>query len=453
MCSNAKIAFLFYQRHSFEFLMSAPQPARYGIRAWLPIIGLAFAAFVFNTSEFLPVGLLPDIAVHLDETVSFTGLVITGYAWVVAVMSLPLTIATAKLERRKLLLALIAVFAVAHFAVLLADSFERLLAARIAVALTHSIFWSIMTPLAARMAPRGKRALGLAAVMGGTIVATVLGVPIGTQLGHMFGWQEAFFIIGIAAALVFALIYFVLPECVSTRAGSLKSLPVILKRPALIQLYCLTAVTVLGQYTAYSYISPILQSVGGFPEGDVVTTLFVFGIAGIIGTVLSSKLVDRFPSGSLVAPLIAISACLFLIVPTCGHFGLLMAVVVVWGAAMTAVCMAFQTMLLNAAPDAADIAASLYSGIFNIGIGGGAFIGSGILSASGYEPIAYAGAAIVAVSAISTLIVWRRTGAAVLRGPQLENTEDHSNAARVPAENRQSAHEPGEEKSAVTEKA
>lgn len=395
--------------------MSAPEPVKYGIRAWLPIVGLAFAAFVFNTSEFLPVGLLPDIAGDLGETVAFTGLVITGYAWVVALMSLPLTIATAKLERRKLLLCLIAVFALAHFVVLWAESFEKLFAARIAVALTHSIFWSIMTPLAARMAPRGKRALGLAAVMGGTIVATVLGVPIGTQLGHMFGWQEAFFIIGIAAALVFALIYFVLPECASNRAGSMKSLPVILKRPALIQLYCLTAITVLGQYTAYSYISPILQTVGGFGETDVVTTLFVFGIAGILGTVLSSKLVERFPSGSLAVPLIVIAASLFLIVPLCGHFGLLMALVVAWGAAMTAVCMAFQTMLLNAAPDAADIAASLYSGIFNIGIGGGAFIGSGILRVSGYEPIAYAGGAIVAVSAISTIVVWLRTGSAVLK--------------------------------------
>lgn len=395
--------------------MSAPEPVKYGIRAWLPIVGLAFAAFVFNTSEFLPVGLLPDIAGDLGETVAFTGLVITGYAWVVALMSLPLTIATAKLERRKLLLCLIAVFALAHFVVLWVESFEKLFAARIAVALTHSIFWSIMTPLAARMAPRGKRALGLAAVMGGTIVATVLGVPIGTQLGHMFGWQEAFFIIGIAAALVFALIYFVLPECASNRAGSMKSLPVILKRPALIQLYCLTAVTVLGQYTAYSYISPILQTVGGFGETDVVTTLFVFGIAGILGTVLSSKLVERFPSGSLAVPLIVIAASLFLIVPLCGHFGLLMALVVAWGAAMTAVCMAFQTMLLNAAPDAADIAASLYSGIFNIGIGGGAFIGSGILRVSGYEPIAYAGGVIVAVSAISTIVVWLRTGSAVLK--------------------------------------
>ena len=103
------------------------------IQSWLPIIGLAFATFVFNTSEFLPVGLLPEIAESLDESVSFTGLIITGYAWVVAVMSLPLTLATASFERRKLLLFLIAFFAASHIVVLWATTFEYLLVARVAV--------------------------------------------------------------------------------------------------------------------------------------------------------------------------------------------------------------------------------------------------------------------------------------------------------------------------------
>ena len=182
--------------------MRTPQLSKHGLRAWLPIIGLAFAAFVFNTSEFLPVGLLPDIAESLHETVPFTGLILTGYAFVVAVMSLPLTVLTAKLERRKLLLFLLFLFAVCHFVVPWVTSFGTLLVARIGVALSHSVFWSIMTPLAARVAPHGKRALGLASVMGGTIVATVLGVPIGTNLGHFFGWQESFFIIGAAATRV-----------------------------------------------------------------------------------------------------------------------------------------------------------------------------------------------------------------------------------------------------------
>lgn len=153
--------------------MHTPQQHKFGFKAWIPTIGLAFAAFVFNTSEFLPVGLLPNIAESIHESVSKTGLIITVYAWVVSLLSLPLTILTAKLERRRLLLWLIVIFALSHFVVLWADTFEKLMGARVCVAVTHSIFWSIMTPLAARVAPFGKQAFGLAAVMGGSIVATV----------------------------------------------------------------------------------------------------------------------------------------------------------------------------------------------------------------------------------------------------------------------------------------
>ncbi|MBS1344873.1 MAG: MFS transporter, partial [Sutterella sp.] len=260
--------------------MSASQSAQTGFRAWIPVIGLAFAAFVFNTSEFLPVGLLPDMAASLNESVSFMGLVITGYAWVVSIMSLPLALLTARFERKKLLLFLLGLFAICHFAVLWVDSFWSLYATRIGVALAHSIFWSIMNPLAARMAPAGKRATGLAAVMGGTIVATVLGVPLGTKMGHLFGWAESFFVIGAAAFLVLMLLWYVLPQCPSRSAGSLKSLPVILKRPALLQLYGVTMITMLGQFTAYSFISPILEHSAGMSGSDVVDVLLLFGLAG-----------------------------------------------------------------------------------------------------------------------------------------------------------------------------
>ena len=216
--------------------MHTPQQHKFGFKAWIPTIGLAFAAFVFNTSEFLPVGLLPNIAESIHESVSKTGLIITVYAWVVSLLSLPLTILTAKLERRRLLLWLIVIFALSHFVVLWADTFEKLMGARVCVAVTHSIFWSIMTPLAARVAPFGKQAFGLAAVMGGSIVATVLGVPIGTHLGQQVGWQGSFFIVGMAAVLVWVIIFFSLPVCTSNRAGSLKSLPSLFKRPALVQL-------------------------------------------------------------------------------------------------------------------------------------------------------------------------------------------------------------------------
>ena len=400
--------------------MTTSSGYRLEVTSWLPIIGLAFAAFVFNTSEFLPVGLLPDIAESLGETVSFTGLMITGYAWVVAVMSLPLTIATATFERRKLLLFLIFCFALAHIVVLWVGSFATLLAARVAVALTHSVFWSIMTPLAARMAPKGRRAVGLAAVMGGTIVATVMGIPIGTKLGQMMGWQEAFFVIGAAALLLMIYIYVYLPPCPSSSAGSLKSLPVILKRPALLQLYFLTVVTVLGHFTVYSYIAPILQADGGYGPTDTVLFLFVFGISGIIGTLITTKVVDKHVSATLMVPLITIAASLFLLFPACATYPLTILLLVVWGAAMTSVMLAFQTVLLSAAPDAADIATSIYSGIFNVGIGGGAFVGSLISQHWGFYPLTFAGGSMVVITAGFCLILWLKTGSAVFAIEKVE---------------------------------
>lgn len=265
-------------------------------------------------------------------------------------MSLPLTILTARFERRKLLLCLILCFALSHIAVLWVASFGSLLAARICVALCHSIFWSIMTPLAARMAPKGKRALGLACVMGGTIVATVMGLPIGTKLGQLFGWQEAFAVIGAVALCVLVMIWLVLPPCPATSAGALKSLPVILKRPALLQLYFLTAVTELGHFTAYSYIAPILQADGGFSPTDVVTVLFVFGISGIIGAFTATKVVDKHISGALTLPLVLTAVSLLLIYPACATLPSILTLCIVWGAAVTAVSLAFQTIVLNVAP-------------------------------------------------------------------------------------------------------
>ena len=371
------------------------------------MIGLAFAAFVFNTSEFLPVGLLPDMAASLNESVSFMGLVITGYAWVVSIMSLPLALLTARFERKKLLLFLLGLFAICHFAVLWVDSFWSLYATRIGVALAHSIFWSIMNPLAARMAPAGKRATGLAAVMGGTIVATVLGVPLGTKMGHLF-------VIGAAAFLVLMLLWYVLPQCPSRSAGSLKSLPVILKRPALLQLYGVTMITMLGQFTAYSFISPILEHSAGMSGSDVVDVLLLFGLAGIIGTVLSSKTVDRYPSASLTVPLVVLSMSLFLLVPLCSSWLSLVPLLLLWGAAQTAICMALSASVLVVASDAADVATSLYSGIFNIGIGGGAFVGSLVSQHFGFTPVAFVGGTFITISALFCLSVYFRTGSALL---------------------------------------
>ena len=233
-------------------------------------------------------------------------------------------------------------------------------------------------------------------------------------MGHLFGWAGSFFVIGAAAFLVLMLLWYVLPQCPSRSAGSLKSLPVILKRPALLQLYGVTMITMLGQFTAYSFISPILEHSAGMSGSDVVDVLLLFGLAGIIGTVLSSKTVDRYPSASLTVPLVVLSMSLFLLVPLCSSWLSLVPLLLLWGAAQTAICMALSASVLVVASDAADVATSLYSGIFNIGIGGGAFVGSLVSQHFGFTPVAFVGGTFITISALFCLGVYFRTGSALL---------------------------------------
>lgn len=398
------------------------------LRAWLPAASLAIAAFVFNTSEFLPVGLLPDIAQGLGESLSFTGLVITGYAWVVALTSLPLALLTAKLERRRLLLTLMGIFAAAHLVMPWVTNFATLLGARIAVALSHAVFWSIMFPLAARMAPKGQKAKGIAAVMGGTVLATVLGVPIGTKLGHWFGWQEAFAIVGGAAIISMLLIAAVLPEAPSRKAGSISSLPVILKRPALRQLYLVAATAMLGNFTVYSYVSPIVTEAAGGSAEDVVTLLLVFGLSGFLGTILNTRILEKSTSLALVLPLAAMTTAFLFFLATSGIPAVHWVLVILWGASISGLMMSLNTLVLAAGHDAADISTSLLSGIINVGIGGGAFLGS-LLSANwSFASLPYAGAVLAGAPLLAALFIWKTTGCAVLPYEHEDSVREHGQA-------------------------
>ena len=149
---------------------------------WLPLVGLTFAVFVFNTSEFMPIGLLTDIATDLNISEARAGLLISVYAWVVAIMSLPLMIMVSKMELKRLLLSIIALFVVSHVASAFAEGYYTLMLSRIGVACAHAIFWSIASPLAVRTVPDGKRALALSAIATGSSVAMVVGLPLGRTL-------------------------------------------------------------------------------------------------------------------------------------------------------------------------------------------------------------------------------------------------------------------------------
>ena len=378
-------------------------------RIWSSILCLALAAFIFNTTEFVPVGLLPNIAESFSMDVAHAGLLLTIYAWAVSLLSLPLTVLTAKMERRKLLIFLFCLFIGSHILAGFAWSFYSLMVARIGIACAHAVFWAITTPLAVRLAPNGKKAKAMGFIVVGTSMATVLGIPIGTMIGQLVGWRVTFLCIGVIAFCVMASLIYLLPAVPSMNTISLKAIPEVLKRPVLLNIYLLTAIIITGHFTTYTYITPFMLNVGGFSEQIVVSLLLAVGFSGMIGSLIFAKYAEPHPTAILVMPVILLIICL-LSLYVCS-FSLITAILqgMVWGLAITIIGMVMQSKVIDAAPDAADIATSVYSGIYNIGIGGGAFVGSQVLVYLSTHYIGFVGAIFVIIALILFYFLSKKT--------------------------------------------
>ncbi|OCG47993.1 sugar transporter [Gilliamella sp. Choc5-1] len=369
-------------------------------RVWSSILCLAFAAFIFNTTEFVPVGLLPNIAESFSMDVAHAGLLLTIYAWAVSLLSLPLTVLTSKIERRKLLIFLFCLFIGSHILAGVAWNFYSLMIARIGIACAHAVFWAITTPLAVRLAPNGKKAKAMGFIVIGVSMATILGIPIGTIIGQLVGWRVTFLCIAGIAFCVMILLLRLLPTVPSMNIISIKDIPHVLKRPILLNIYLLIAIIIAGHFTAYTYITPFMKNIGGFNQNVIVLLLLVVGFSGMIGSVIFAKYAEKNPTAIFIIPMLLLITCL-LSLYVCS-LTLYTAIIqcLIWGLSITIIGMVMQSKVIDAAPDATDIATSVYSGIFNIGIGGGAFIGSKVLILLSIDYIGYVGACFVIIALI-----------------------------------------------------
>lgn len=376
--------------------------------AWLRVVTLAIAAFIFNTTEFVPVGLLSDIAESFHMQTAQVGIMLTIYAWVVAVMSLPFMLLTSQMERRKLLICLFVLFIASHVLSFLAWNFTVLVISRIGIAFAHAIFWSITASLAIRLAPAGKRAQALSLIATGTALAMVLGLPIGRVVGQYFGWRTTFFAIGMGALITLLCLIKLLPKLPSEHSGSLKSLPLLFRRPALMSLYVLTVVVVTAHYTAYSYIEPFVQNVAGLSANFATVLLLILGGAGIIGSLVFGKPGNRHASSLVSIAIALLVVCLLLLLPAADSEAHLAILSIFWGIAIMVIGLGMQVKVLALAPDATDVAMALFSGIFNIGIGAGALVGNQVSLHWSMSAIGYIGAIPACAALVWAVLIFRK---------------------------------------------
>jgi predicted MFS family arabinose efflux permease len=365
---------------------------------------LAASAFVYVTAETLPVGLLPQIASGLSVSEADVGLLLTSYALVAALTTIPLTALTMRIPRHLLLAVMVAVFAVSQFAAALAPTFLVLMLTRLVCALAHGVFWSAIGPVTARLAPPGRAGKATALVFLGNSLAIVLGVPLGTALGQWLGWRVAILVLAGGGVLCVAALLIMLPKLpalprdLAVRTGAQLRASVSIIRNRQVALLCLvTAVLVIGHFAAYTYIAPLVRRDGGLSGTGLSLLLLGYGAAGLVGNFVVGRLIDRRPGPVLTILLAVLAVSVAGLAPVLGP-GPTVVAALIWGGAFTSIPVCLASAVLRVAPMARDAASAVYVVAFQIGIGGGALVGERFVRAGhlGLLPLLTSGLAVVA---------------------------------------------------------
>ena len=388
---------------------------------WTGLIALATATFLSVTSEMIPTGLLPDMSASLGVSEAQIGLLVTVFAFTVVVTSAPLTALTRRWPRHGLLIGILVVLGISNALTAIAPDYAFVVGSRVLGGVAHGMFWSIVGAYAGHLVPKEQIGRAVSITLGGGTLAFVLGVPLGTFAGHVFGWRLSF---GLLAALMMVgalVIWKFLPAVEreadgKRRRGRDRTVPRPRDRtiPLVIMVCVIASVTMVGHYAFYTFVVPFLTGPMGVPSGDVGALLFLYGIAGAGGLVLAGSVFGPRPQLGLILALVVTGIAVAALAVLAGQIVLALIAFILWGLAFGALPPLLQTRMLHtSSPAFRDTASALYTTSFNVGIGGGALVGAVIYDAGGLMVLPWAYVGLLVVSVALVLVVGRMSRSVV----------------------------------------
>ena len=355
------------------------------------LLSLSASAAVTLVTELLPVGVLPQMSAALHVSPASVGALATGYAAAAAVAAVPLTALTRALDRRRLLVVLLAMLALANVATAASASYPVVLAVRIVAGLANGVVWSMLASYAAGIVPAGQRGRAVSITLAGITIALSGGVPAATALASGIGWRATFAAVAGATALAAACVAATAPPLRATAAGGQQGLAAVLRLPGTRAVLATTALLLAGHQAAYTYIAPVTRALG---LGHASVTLLAFGGCAVAGTALTAIVIDNHLRLVMLAAVTLIVGALLALALGTRHAAAL-AAVGAWGIGFGSAPAAIQTALIRAAGEGnAETATALQTTTYNAAIAVGSLLGSIALSADGEPAVPWAALAL-----------------------------------------------------------
>lgn len=385
--------------------------SRASLRSWLAVVAVAAGVFTVTATETMPIGLLHAIAPDLRVSEGVVGLTVTMYGILAGVLAPFLTAATRRFDRRYLLLLILVAFVVGNVFTALTTSYVVLMLCRLVIGFMHGVMWAIVASVAVRLVPARHSVRATTIVFSGISLASVLGVPLGTFVGEWLGWRAAFWGLVVCSGVTLFAIAIMVPAMPPRGEVHLRELPRLLKVANLRVAVSVTAMVVVGNFAAYTYITPYLLDNVGIPSSMISVLLLCYGMAGVAGNFLAGAVVGGHCSlrTVLITFVAGLSGSLVLLLAVGPWKPAAIVLVLTWGITYSALPVGLQTLVFRSVPEAREAATSIYVLAFNVSIALGALFGGiAIDTAEASLPILL-GILFCAAALVATLFLRRET--------------------------------------------